>query len=104
MEAPPLGYLVINVLESAGHDSEDAPVWEPNFKEGYARGEATCREWKRQARAVVSSSTSGAAKAQGAPTAAGSGTNARQRVGGHAGCRVGCSAQHSNSAEIAAPR
>lgn len=31
------GYLVINVLEAAGHDSEDAVVWEPEFKQGYAR-------------------------------------------------------------------
>ncbi|KAL4428126.1 hypothetical protein ABPG75_002215 [Micractinium tetrahymenae] len=38
-EAPPLGYLVINVLEAAGHDAEDAPVWESEFKQGYARVE-----------------------------------------------------------------
>lgn len=38
-DAAPLGYLVINVLESAGHDSEDAPVWDPDFKSGYARVE-----------------------------------------------------------------
>lgn len=35
----PVGYLVINVLESAGHDSDDQQVWEPDFKSGYARGE-----------------------------------------------------------------
>lgn len=39
VEAPPLGYLVINVLEAAGHDSEDAPVWDSEFKQGYARVE-----------------------------------------------------------------
>jgi hypothetical protein len=38
MAERPLGYLVINVLESAGHDSEDQPVWESEFKQGYARG------------------------------------------------------------------
>ena len=38
-EGGPLGYLVINVLEAAGHDSEDAVVWDPDFKQGYARGE-----------------------------------------------------------------
>lgn len=38
-EGGPLGYLVINVLEAAGHDSEDAVVWDPDFKHGYARGE-----------------------------------------------------------------
>lgn len=37
-EGGPLGYLVINVLEAAGHDSEDAVVWDPDFKQGYARG------------------------------------------------------------------
>ena len=37
-EGGPLGYLVINVLEAAGHDSDDAVVWEPEFKQGYARG------------------------------------------------------------------
>ena len=40
MEPVPTGFLVINVLEAAGHDSNDAGVWEPDFKEGYARGEA----------------------------------------------------------------
>ncbi|EFN55137.1 expressed protein [Chlorella variabilis] len=35
----PVGYLVINVLESAGHDSDDQQVWEPDFKSGYARVE-----------------------------------------------------------------
>lgn len=38
-EGGPLGYLVINVLEAAGHDSEDAVVWDPDFKQGYARVE-----------------------------------------------------------------
>ncbi len=37
-EGGPLGYLVINVLEAAGHDSEDAVVWDPDLKQGYARG------------------------------------------------------------------
>lgn len=41
MAERPLGYLVINILESAGHDSEDQPVWEPEFKHGYARGGPT---------------------------------------------------------------
>lgn len=41
-EGGPLGYLVINVLEAAGHDSDDAVVWEPEFKQGYARG---ARPW-----------------------------------------------------------
>lgn len=34
-----VGFLIINVLEAAGHDSDDAVVWEPEFKQGYARGE-----------------------------------------------------------------
>lgn len=38
-DVPPVGYLVINVLESAGHDSDDERVWEPTFKSGYARVE-----------------------------------------------------------------
>ncbi|KAI7845712.1 hypothetical protein COHA_000826 [Chlorella ohadii] len=38
-EGGPLGYLVINVLEAAGHDSEDAVVWDPDLKQGYARVE-----------------------------------------------------------------
>lgn len=37
--AEPAGYLVINVLEADGTDSDDAKVWEPEFKSGYARGE-----------------------------------------------------------------
>lgn len=39
VEPPPLGYLIVNVLEAAGHDAEDAPVWDAEFKQGYARGE-----------------------------------------------------------------
>lgn len=35
----PVGYLVINVLESAGHDNEDKPVWGDEFTQGHARGE-----------------------------------------------------------------
>lgn len=38
-EPQPLGWLVVNVLESAGHDSDDAVVWDPDFKQGQARGE-----------------------------------------------------------------
>jgi hypothetical protein len=38
-EGGPLGYLVINVLEAAGHDSEDVVVWDPDLKQGYARVE-----------------------------------------------------------------
>jgi hypothetical protein len=38
-DAPPVGYLVINVLEAAGHNQEDEKVWEPEFRAGYARGE-----------------------------------------------------------------
>ncbi|KAK2076045.1 hypothetical protein QBZ16_001381 [Prototheca wickerhamii] len=32
------GYLVIKVLEVAGHDKNDEPVWEPSFKHGYVKG------------------------------------------------------------------
>ncbi|KAI3428718.1 hypothetical protein D9Q98_007542 [Chlorella vulgaris] len=35
----PVGYLVINVLESAGHDNEDKPVWGDEFTQGHARVE-----------------------------------------------------------------
>ncbi len=46
------GYCIINVLESAGHDSEDQGVWEPDFKSGYARGEL--RRWRLGRRRSVS--------------------------------------------------
>ena len=51
-EAPaPVGYLVINVLEAAGHDADDAAVWEPDFKQGHARGECWVGPRRRAAAA-----------------------------------------------------
>ena len=33
------GYLVVKVLEAAGHNSEDERVWDANFTEGFVKGE-----------------------------------------------------------------
>lgn len=35
----PKGYLVVKVLEAAGHNSNDVPVWDASFDEGYVRVE-----------------------------------------------------------------
>lgn len=32
------GYLVVKVLEAAGHNSEDVEVWDPSINEAYVKG------------------------------------------------------------------
>lgn len=34
------GYLVVKVLEVAGHNKNDEPVWDPSFQAGYVKGES----------------------------------------------------------------
>jgi hypothetical protein len=39
MSIPQLkGYLVVKVLEAAGHNSEDIKVWDDTLKEGFVKG------------------------------------------------------------------
>lgn len=68
------GYLVINVLEAAGHDSDDAVVWEPEFNKGYARGAlgsgAAHPAIPRQPRGAGSGVAAAAAGGTGRPSAA----------------------------------
>lgn len=35
----PKGWLVVKVLEVAGHNKEDEVVWDPSFDRGFVRGE-----------------------------------------------------------------
>lgn len=35
----PKGHLVINVAEASGKNKEDQLVWDPNFVEGFVKGE-----------------------------------------------------------------
>eukprot|EP00887_Chlorella_sp_A99_P002540 scaffold6.g2540.t1 len=37
--AKPEGYLVVKVLEAAGHNSSDQPVWDASFTEGFVKVE-----------------------------------------------------------------
>lgn len=73
------GFLVINVLEAAGHDSDDAVVWEPEFKNGYARG--------------------GRGRDAGSP-----GSPRRPRGGGSGGAPAAGSADDAQRAGCAGPR
>ena len=37
------GYLVVKVLEAAGHNGEDVKVWDDSFKEVFAKSEPARR-------------------------------------------------------------
>lgn len=38
MSTTPKGFLVVKVLEAAGHNSSDVRVWDPSFTEGFVKG------------------------------------------------------------------
>ena len=45
------GYLVVKVLEAAGHTGEDVRVWDASVKDAFVKGERRARARPRDRRA-----------------------------------------------------